>query len=141
MQITDYRDVSLHPMYTHRKAHQHMLVGLPPGTTLCFMKNSASTFMIITPENLDGFNNFWATVCKTALSVCPVLSVLSVTLVYCGQTVGLFNMKLGTPLGLGTGNIVLDGNPAPTPPKGDRAPNFDRYLLWLNDWMDQDATW
>ena len=41
---------------------------------------------------------FWATVCKTVrpmLSVrCPVS--LSVTLVYCGQTVGRMKMKLGT---------------------------------------------
>jgi len=49
--------------------------------------------------------NNWATVCKTVrpmlsgrclsvLSVC--LPVLSVTLVYCGQTVGWIKMKLGT---------------------------------------------
>ena len=62
------------------------------------------------------------------LSACPVcLSVcLSVTLVYCGQTVGLIKMKLGTEVGLGPGNIVLDGDPSeffwgdgpsPPPPK------------------------
>ena len=37
-----------------------------------------------------------------------VLSVLSVTLVYCGQTVGWIKMKLGMPVGLGPGHIVLD---------------------------------
>ena len=52
--------------------------------------------------------HFWATVCKTValiyktviypvclvcLSVC--LSVLSVTLVYCGRTVGRIKIKLG----------------------------------------------
>ena len=51
------------------------------------------------------------------------LSCLSVTLVYCGQTVGWIKMKLGTQVGLGTGNIVLDGDPAP-PPQGGTAPNF-----------------
>jgi len=32
---------------------------------------------------------------------------------YCGQTVGRINMKLGTQVGLGPGHIVLDGDPAP----------------------------
>ena len=45
--------------------------------------------------------------CLPVLSVCPVLSVLSVTLVYCGQTVGWINMKLGTQVGFGPGHIVL----------------------------------
>jgi len=42
-----------------------------------------------------------------------VLSVLSVTLVYCGQTVGWIKMKLGTEVGLGPCHIVSDGEPAP----------------------------
>jgi len=46
------------------------------------------------------------------LSVCPVLSV---TLVYCGQTVGWINMKLGMQVGLGPGHTELDGNPTPLP--------------------------
>ena len=42
---------------------------------------------------------------------CPVyLSVLSVTLVYCGQTVGWNKMPLGTKVGLGPGHILLDGD-------------------------------
>ena len=41
------------------------------------------------------------------LRVCPETSV------YCGQTVGWIKMPLGTEVGLGTGHIVLDGNPAP----------------------------
>jgi len=55
------------------------------------------------------------------LSVC--LSVLSVTLVYCGPTVGWIKMKLGMQVGLGPGHIVLDGDPAPPPPKG-HSPQF-----------------
>jgi len=44
---------------------------------------------------------FWATVCKTVRPMLSdrclsVLSVLYVTLVYCGQTVGRIKMKLGT---------------------------------------------
>ena len=44
-----------------------------------------------------------------------VLSVLSVTLVYCGQTAGWIKMKLGTQVGLGPGDFVFDGDPAPLP--------------------------
>jgi len=43
------------------------------------------------------------------------LSCLSVTLVYCGQTVGWIKMKLGMQIGLDPGHIVLDGDPAPLP--------------------------
>jgi len=46
------------------------------------------------------------------------LSCLSVTLVYCGQTVAWIKVKLG----LGPGHIVLDGDPAPQ--KGGTSPNF-----------------
>jgi len=42
------------------------------------------------------------------------LSCLSVTLVYCGQTVGRIKMKLG--MQLGPGDFVLDGDPALPPP-------------------------
>jgi len=69
---------------------------------------------------------------------CP--SCLSVTLVYCGQTVGWIKMKLGTEVGLGSGHTVLDGDPA-QPQKGAQPPIFRPYLLWSNGWMDQDASW
>jgi len=69
------------------------------------------------------------------------LFVVSVTLVYCGQTVGRIQMKLGTQVGLGSGHIVLDGDPAPPPQKGTEPPIFGPYLLWPNGWMDQGATW
>jgi len=41
---------------------------------------------------------------------CP--SCLSATLVHYGQTVGWIKMPLATEVGLGPGDIVLDGNPA-----------------------------
>ena len=41
------------------------------------------------------------------------LCVLSVTLVYCGQTVGWIKMKLGTEVGIGPCHIVLDGDSVP----------------------------
>jgi len=82
-----------------------------------------------------------------------VLSCLSATLVYCGQTVGWIRMPLGTEVGLGPG-IVLDGDPA-APWKGaQQSPHFRGLwqqawvrikcgpcLLWPNGWIDQDATW
>jgi len=56
--------------------------------------------------------------------VCPFLSVMSVTLVYCGQTVGWIKMKLGIQVGLGPGHTVLDGDPAPSPKVARPLPNF-----------------
>jgi len=38
-------------------------------------------------------------------------------------------------------HIVLDGDPAPPPPKGHSPPNFGPYLLRPNGCMDQDVTW
>jgi len=63
--------------------------------------------------------------------------------VYCGQTVGRINVKLGTQVGLGPGHIVLHGEPAPLFQRGRsrRPPIFGPYLLQPNGWMDQDATW
>jgi len=57
------------------------------------------------------------------------LSPLSVTLVYCGQTVGWIKMPLGTDrIGLGPGDIVLDGDPA-LPRKGaQQAPHFSAHV-------------
>jgi len=59
------------------------------------------------------------------------------------QTAAWINVPLGTELGLGPDDIVLDGDPAPPPQKGDGAPSpiFGPCLLWANGWMDQDGTW
>jgi len=51
---------------------------------------------------------------------------LSVTLVYCRQTVGRTNMKLGLEVGLGP--IVLDGDPA-SPQEGGGAAGLIKMLL------------
>jgi len=48
---------------------------------------------------------------------------MSVTLVYCGQTIGRIKMKLGVQVRFGPGHIVLDRDPAPLPKKG-HIPNF-----------------
>ena len=72
--------------------------------------------------------------------LCPVsvcLSVcLSVTLLYCGQTVGWIKMKLGVEVGLGRGHIVSDGDwgPSSPPSKGHSppgllSPSLGLYLL------------
>jgi len=67
------------------------------------------------------------------LSVCPLClsDCLSVTLVYCGQTVGWIRMPLRTDIGLGPGHIALHWDPAP-PKWGTAAtPLFGLCLLWL----------
>ena len=96
---------------------------------------------------------FWATVCKMVGPMlsdrCPVClphcmsvcTVLSVTLVYYGQTVGWIKMKLSVQVGLAPGYIVLDGDTAPPPQKGRRPPIFGPCPLWPNGWMDRYNTW
>jgi len=61
---------------------------------------------------------------------CLSCAVLSVTLVYCGQTVGRIKMPLGTEVGLDSSYIVLDGDPAPPPQKkgGTAAPPTFRRM-------------
>ena len=41
---------------------------------------------------------------------------------YCGQMVGCIMIPLGTEVGLGLGDIVLDGDPAPPSLKGQSSP-------------------
>jgi len=38
-------------------------------------------------------------------------------------------MALDMEVGLGPGHIVLDGEPAPLPPKGDRPPQFSALFI------------
>jgi len=94
----------------------------------------------------DGFNSgetrpiSWTTVCKTVhrvqsdtvvLSVSSLMSCLSVclsmTLVYCGQTVGWIKMPLGMEVGFGPGHIVLDGDPVP-PSKAAQLSQFSAHV-------------
>jgi len=100
-----------------------------------------------------------ATVCKTVRPMlsdrCPVCPVLSVTLLYCGQTVGRIEVKHGMLVGLGPRHIVLHGNPAPPRKGAQQHPTFEIYGHRLclcpynprsmsivpNGWMDQDETW
>jgi len=49
-------------------------------------------------------------------------------------------MPLGTEVGLGPGDIVLVGDPAPRKWRSS-LPLFGPSLLWPNGRMDQDATW
>ena len=58
-------------------------------------------------------------------TVCPVC--LSLTLVYCGQTVEWIKMLLGTEVGLGPGDIVLDGDPD-SPKRGHNSPRFSVHV-------------
>ena len=99
--------------------------------------NKSNGAYIAAPCRLLGYYKL-TILCGSSLIMrvrCPVclhLSVLwlSVTLVYCGQTVGWIKMKLGMEVGLGPSHIVLDGDPAPPPRKGHRgtAPQFSAYV-------------
>jgi len=80
---------------------------------------------------------FWATFCKTVplcyrTVVLSCLCCLSVTLVYCGQTVGWIRMPLGTKVGLGPGDCVLDRNPAPPRGHSSDPSHFGPCLFWPN---------
>jgi len=84
------------------------------------------------PSQLHTVADFWATVCKTVRPMlsdcCPdCLSCLSVTLVYCGQTVGSIKTKLDMEVSLGPGHIALDGDPA-TPPLKGHSPQFSAHV-------------
>jgi len=58
--------------------------------------------------------------------------------IYCGQTARWIKMPLGREVGLVPCDIMLDGDPVPTPLKGTQPPIFGPYLLWPNGWIDQD---
>ena len=70
-----------------------------------------------------------------------VLSVLSVTLAYCGQTVGRIKMKLGI-VGMPRlrRHCVRWGPNSPSPKRGQSPTIFSLCLLCPHGWMDQDAT-
>ena len=57
-----------------------------------------------------------------------------------GQTAGWIKMPLGTEVGLGPADIVLNGDPAPLPKKGAEPSIFGPFLLWPNGLMHQDAS-
>ena len=59
-------------------------------------------------------------------ALCYQTVVLSVTLVYCGQTAGRIKMKLGMQVGLIPSHTVLDGDPA-FPQKG-HSPQFSAHV-------------
>ena len=50
------------------------------------------------------------------------------THVYYGQTAGWIKMPLGTEVGLGPGDIVLDRDPAPSPAKRAQLPEFSAHV-------------
>jgi len=54
------------------------------------------------------------------------ISIYELTMVdiYCGQTAGMIRMPFGTEVGLGPGDIVLDGDPALPTERAQRPPLF-----------------
>ena len=85
-------------------------------------------------RHLDRFSRFWATVCITVRHTlsnrCPVCPVcLSVTLVYCGQTVGRIKMKLCMQAPT---SLCYMGSWDQLPRKVHSPPIFGPCLLWPN---------
>ena len=54
------------------------------------------------------------------------------SVVRCGPTAGWIKMPLGMELGLGPGDFVLNGDPAPLPKMGHSPPIFGPCVLWPN---------
>jgi len=63
--------------------------------------------------------------------------------VRCSQTAGWTKMPLGMEVGLGPGDFVFDGNPAPLPQKKEHSPHpiFGPCLLRPNRWVDEENFW
>ena len=83
------------------------------------------------------FAKRFALCCKTFVSLSVCLSVLSVTLVYCGKTVGCIKIQDETwrasrPRPWPHCVRLEPGSP---PQKGHSLPIFGPYLLWPNGWM------
>jgi len=93
---------------------------LTPTPTLTLLPIATLAFAVFLANH---FTNVWPYAIGL-LSVLSCLFCLSVTLVYCGQTAGSIKMPLGTEVGLGPGDIVLDGDPALSPKMGTAAPTF-----------------
>ena len=55
---------------------------------------------------------------------------------YCGETVGCIKIKLDMEVGLGPGDIVLDGDPGPLPENGHSSPHFSAHV-----YCGQTAQW
>ena len=113
------------------------------GSWLCWRLAVISDSIPVYHKLCRRFLNFWATVCNivrlmlsdhclsclSCLSVCPVcLSALSVTLVYCGQTIGLIKMKLGKQVGLSPGHIMLHGDSALFSQRDTAPPQFSAHI-------------
>jgi len=100
------------------ESHCSMTSDLRSGTIIAFNSSTPSRIVFGRP-----FVKRFALCYPTA--VC-----LSVTLVYCGQTVGWIRMPLRAEVGLGPDDIVLDGDPAPTTEIGRAAsPTFRPIAL------------
>ena len=63
-----------------------------------------------------------------AIGPLSVLSYVSVTLVYCCQTVGWIKMKLGMQASLSPGHIALDGSMVPLSQRRTPPPSFSAHI-------------
>ena len=58
------------------------------------------------------------------------------THVYCGQTAAWIKMPLGTEVGVGLHDVILDGDPASPLLKGHSPPILGHCPLWPYGWID-----
>jgi len=59
----------------------------------------------------------------------------------CSQMARWIKMPIGRQVGICPDDIVLNGNLAPLPKRGQPTGISGSCLLWLNGWIDQDGTW
>jgi len=118
------------------------LAGRPSRWALVHILVYISFFVIFGRPFVKQFALCYQTVvclfCLSSLSVCPV-GLQRWCTVAKRLNGSRWNLAC-VPVGLGPVHIVLDGDPAHLPQRGE-SPIFGPYLLWPNNWMDQDATW
>jgi len=117
-------NISTFSQHTHATNEEHWCMEVLIGLSYSYW----STCMYENRAYRKSGTNFWATVTSNgspyATGPLSCLSHLSVTLVYCGQTVGWIKMPLGTEVGLRPGDIVLVGDPASPNEKGHSSRHF-----------------
>jgi len=86
----------------------------PPKSSVKYYDTPLTTWGVVTVERSVFGLSVTSNGSSYATGPLSCLSYLPVTLVYCGLTVGWIKTSLGTEVGLGPGDIALDGVPAPS---------------------------
>jgi len=140
-----FRDLLVHQYYHHfHRPSTHLVVPPFPTENQPFPQIMSCThcwnltLCILPSQTLSCFRGFLCSSVSFSIfssivferlfvkrfALCYRRCVLSVTLVYCGQTAGWIKMPLGTEVGLGPGDIVLDAVPLSSRERGTEPPYF-----------------